>query len=331
VAYSLQPSVRNSGTQAGLHLVEVQLTHVYGTEQIDGQGLELLCCFHQPGQDGVQINRKDPCGGPHAPPLRQARQDADEPLHRCRLAMKNRPLMRRHIPLAPAAVQLPPGATTGMAMRPQIVEPQPAAIVTGPLGANVHGGLHGTGTAMRERHGSGPYRRGQCGRRRRGPPQGAGWRVGEACKRCGRAGALAARRVGPGGRRRGRGAWAGPGEVPPAPHPPAAQDHELGIKERRTYGQAPTPGEETGALSQVFEPTHDPQRGGTRPAKQWCWLLSVSDQTPPSTASGPLGGELAVVDAGQQPRPEIGVARDVLGVFLALLLRRLEPLHQVVE
>jgi hypothetical protein len=68
VAYSLQPSVRNSGTQAGLHLVEVQLTHVYGTEQIDGKGLELLCCFHQPGQDGVQINRKDPCGGPHAPP-----------------------------------------------------------------------------------------------------------------------------------------------------------------------------------------------------------------------------------------------------------------------
>src|SRR4030095_2393689 len=141
--------------------------------------------------DGGRIDLKDPCSGPNAQPLRQARQDADDQLHRCLLAMKNRPVMLRKIALAPEAVQLPPGATTRMAIRPQIVEPQPAAIVTVPMGAKVHGGIHGTGAAIRWRHGIGPYRRGQFGMRRLVPTRGAVWLVGEACKRCGLVGALA--------------------------------------------------------------------------------------------------------------------------------------------
>src|SRR5438132_164625 len=127
-----------------IYLRPLSLTHVYVTEKIGGKGPQMLCCFHQPVQDGVRIDLKDPGGGPNAQPLGQARQDADEQLHRCLLAMKNCPMMLRKIPLAPEAVQLPPGATTGMAIRPQIVEPQPAAIVTVPMGAKVHGGLHGT-------------------------------------------------------------------------------------------------------------------------------------------------------------------------------------------
>ena len=79
--------------------------------------------------------------------------------------MQRRALGLKKVATTAATMKLPPGATTGMAIRPQIVEPQPAAIVTVPMGAKVHGGIHGTGTAMRGRHGIGPYRRGQCGMR----------------------------------------------------------------------------------------------------------------------------------------------------------------------
>jgi hypothetical protein len=75
--------------------------------------------------------------------------------------MKNRPVMLWKIALAPEAVKLPPAAATGMAIHPQIVEPQPPAIVTVPMGAKVHGGIHSTGAAMRWRHGIRPYRRGE--------------------------------------------------------------------------------------------------------------------------------------------------------------------------
>jgi hypothetical protein len=68
-------------TQHGIQLVELQLMYMYVTKKVGGKGPKLLCCFHQPVQDGVCIDLKDPCGGPHAHPLRQARQDADDQLH----------------------------------------------------------------------------------------------------------------------------------------------------------------------------------------------------------------------------------------------------------
>jgi hypothetical protein len=50
-------------------------------------------------------------------------------------------------------VKLSPGAATGMAIGPQIVQPEPAAIVTSDMGAKVLRGVHRTGTAVCERHG----------------------------------------------------------------------------------------------------------------------------------------------------------------------------------
>ena len=67
------------------------------------------------------------------------------------------------IALTRGAVQLPPGAAIGMAIGPQGVQPQPAAIVTIGVGTKVLRGVDGTGTAVRERHGIGPSRR--CWRR----------------------------------------------------------------------------------------------------------------------------------------------------------------------
>ena len=68
-------------------------------------------------------------------------------------------MMLREIPLARGAVQLPPGATMGMAIGPQIVQPQPAAIVTLGVGTKVHRRIHRPGAAVRARHGIGPDRR----------------------------------------------------------------------------------------------------------------------------------------------------------------------------
>src|SRR5262249_30090675 len=67
-------------------------------------------------------------------------------------------VMFGEIALARGAMQLPPGAAIGMAVGPQIVHPQPAAIVTISVGTKVLRGVHGTGASVRWRPGSGPLR-----------------------------------------------------------------------------------------------------------------------------------------------------------------------------
>src|SRR2546426_3263020 len=71
----------------------------------------------------------------------------------------DRALMFGKVALARGAVQLPPGAAMGMAIGPQIVQPQPAAIVTMAVGTKMHRRIHRPGAAVRERHGTGPSRR----------------------------------------------------------------------------------------------------------------------------------------------------------------------------
>src|SRR5215470_11902329 len=72
--------------------------------------------------------------------------------------MKNRPVMLWKIALAPEAMKLPPGAAIGMAIRPQVMQPQPPAIVTIGVGTKVHRGVHRPGAAVRGEHGIGPSR-----------------------------------------------------------------------------------------------------------------------------------------------------------------------------
>src|SRR5215510_14530328 len=73
--------------------------------------------------------------------------------------MKNRAMMLGKIAVARGAVKLTPGAATGMAIGPQVVQSQPAAIITSGVGTKVPGGVHRPGTAVCERHGIGPSRR----------------------------------------------------------------------------------------------------------------------------------------------------------------------------
>src|SRR5215831_12708737 len=72
--------------------------------------------------------------------------------------MKQRAMGLEKIAFAGETLELPPGAAIGMAIGAQIVQPQPAAIVTRGVGTKVHRGVHGPGAAGRERHGSGPWR-----------------------------------------------------------------------------------------------------------------------------------------------------------------------------
>ena len=60
---------------------------------------------------------------------------------------------------AAEALKLPPGSPIGMTIGPQVVQPQPATIVTIAVGTKVHRGVHGTGAAVRWVQGSGPSRR----------------------------------------------------------------------------------------------------------------------------------------------------------------------------
>src|SRR4030095_5680992 len=94
-------------------------------------------------------------------------------------------MMFGKIAVARGAVKLPPGAAAGVAIGAQIVQPQPAAIVTMAVGTKVHRRLHRPGAAVRERHGSGPDRRRSIGLPSRLVTQHTVRLVGQALERFG--------------------------------------------------------------------------------------------------------------------------------------------------
>src|SRR5262249_43986020 len=125
------------GTEDGIQLIELQLLDVDLAEEIRGEGLELLSRFHQPVQDGIGGDLKDPRGGAKAKALSQACQDADDQFHLHLLAMKNRAVVLREIPLARSALELAPLAAIRMAIGTEVAPPQPTAIATARVGAKM--------------------------------------------------------------------------------------------------------------------------------------------------------------------------------------------------
>src|SRR5499426_521291 len=110
--------------------------------------------------------------------------------------MKDRAVMFGKVSLTRGALELAPGAAIGMAIGAQIAPPQPAAIATAPMGAEVLRGLHGARPAVRRGH-----RLGWCWRRHVGMgglmlTQGARRPLGQAGKRLGFLGARASRWLG---------------------------------------------------------------------------------------------------------------------------------------
>ena len=127
--------------QQRVQLIKLSLLDVHVAEEIVRKGMQRLRRFHQPLEHRMRIALEDSGGGPNAQSLRQARQHTHDQLHRRLLAMKNGAVMLRKKAVAAKTVELPPGAATGMTIGPQVVQPQPAAIVTIGGGTEVHGGM----------------------------------------------------------------------------------------------------------------------------------------------------------------------------------------------
>jgi hypothetical protein len=148
--------------------------------------------FDQPVQHGVGGDCEHPRGGANAEALCQAGQHVDEQLPGDLLAMKERAVVLREIPLARGALELAPGAATGMAIGPQVVQSQPTPVVTIGVRTKVPRGVHGPGATVRWGHGIGPYREQRSGLPGRLLTSGTRRLLGEARKRSGLGGALAA-------------------------------------------------------------------------------------------------------------------------------------------
>jgi hypothetical protein len=225
---------------------------VYVTEKIGGKGLQLLCGFHQPAQHRVRIDRKDPGRGTNAQAFGQARQDADEQRYSALLPMQERAMMLGKVALARGAVELSPGTATGMAVGTKVAQPAPAAIAIARMGTEVLGGLDRAGASVRWWHRVGSYGRGRLGRRDVLRTQGTVWFLGQAGKRFGGVGALAAWRDGYSWMRVS-GVLARPGLKQQAEQPHACDQCELVEKQVRHHGNAPSHRCEIGALYLAFE------------------------------------------------------------------------------
>src|SRR5262249_35655380 len=116
-------------------------------EKIRGKGAELLRRLDQPLKNGSGSDLKDPRRGADTQTLSQTGQDPHDEFD-CRLfAVEDRAMRLQKIPLARRAVELPPGATTGMTIGSEIAKPQPPPVITTGMRTKVHGSVDRTGTS----------------------------------------------------------------------------------------------------------------------------------------------------------------------------------------
>jgi len=110
-------------TQHRVQLIELHLIDVQLTEEIGAKGFELVGRFHSPPQNRVRIDLKDAGGGPDAHTLGSAGQHPHHQLHGRPFPMQERAMRLQKVTSARSAVELTPGAPTGMAMGPQVAKP----------------------------------------------------------------------------------------------------------------------------------------------------------------------------------------------------------------
>src|SRR5882672_11554382 len=97
-------------------------------EEIPGKGLEMVRHLDQPCKHGVGIDLEHPGDGADAQTFRQRAHRPHQLLGRDAFAMERRAVGLLEIALASRAVELPPGATTRMAVGTEIAQPYPAPI-----------------------------------------------------------------------------------------------------------------------------------------------------------------------------------------------------------
>jgi hypothetical protein len=111
-----------------------------------------LRSFHQPLPDRVRVNLKHPGRGAHAQAFGHACQHTDDQLDRHPFAMKNGAVRLEEISVTRATIPLPPWTTTGMTMRAQVPQSQPAAIVTARMETEMPRGVNHTRTLVGRWH-----------------------------------------------------------------------------------------------------------------------------------------------------------------------------------
>src|SRR5689334_3674766 len=105
--------------------------------------------------------------------------------------MKDGAVVLRNVASARGTLELPPGATIGMAIGPQIAPSQPTAIATAGLGTEVPGDVHRAGTAVGRGHRLGWHWRWRLGMGRFVLTQGTRRFARQARERLGLGGAVA--------------------------------------------------------------------------------------------------------------------------------------------
>src|SRR5262249_812307 len=211
--------------------------------------------FDQPVQDGVGVDLEHPRRGADTSPLGQAGQDAHDTFHRRLFAVEERTVRFQKVPLTRGTVELPPGATAGMTVGPQIVQPQPTAIVTIGVGTKMHRGVHGTRPSVRWGYGIRPSRRGWSPCPDLLLTQGTVGLARQARERFGLGGRLTLRPDGLGWCLGSFTGWARPEVRQHEAQPEQDQDHQLIVNEVRNHRIAPLHDGVGGPFYPVFKPS----------------------------------------------------------------------------
>src|SRR5262249_17213392 len=219
----------------------------------------------QPCQDRVRIDFEHPGDGADAQAFRQCAHRPHQLLGRDAFAMERRAVGLLEIALTSRAVELPPGATTRMAVGTEIAQPHPAPIGTVGLRAEMRRRVHLARAATRG-HDAGWWSAGRLGSVRVGLLRGGtGGLAGEARKGLRDPRALA-------------GWWerlgeplevcdvtAGPGIMPHTTEPEQTHQPQLVEKEVRYHRVAPFHSDEMGTLYPFCRLLNYPHDRGTQP------------------------------------------------------------------
>jgi hypothetical protein len=106
-------------------------------QEVLRKGTQLLRRFHQPLQHGVRVHLAHPSGTSDASAFGQARDDAHEELDGGALTIKECAGGLEKIVATGDAQQLPPTATIGIAIGPEMAPADPTPIGTIRIGAEM--------------------------------------------------------------------------------------------------------------------------------------------------------------------------------------------------
>ena len=141
---------RFEGTEHGIEFVSLHLAVLQIVQEIVRKGLQLVSGLDQPLQDGSGIDLEPPRRAPDAQAFGQARDDPYNEVRRGPLPVKDGAEGLQKVAVTDDAQQLAPGTATGMAVGTEVTQPEPAAIATVRVRAEVGRGVDLTTASARQ-------------------------------------------------------------------------------------------------------------------------------------------------------------------------------------